>query len=121
VKLCGAVLIKSVSLKYLYTLNEVYSRKAGVHNHSIDENVLLRQKISNSVKRKAKEDISERLSKPIHREMSANKNCLDVLTNKDVHLISQTINYTRLQSVPKLPKSSREPQDILDKTKITTT
>lgn len=104
----------------VYTLNSIFSRKSGEHNHNLINSVLVRQKINNSVKRKAEEEIFERPSKMIYQEINSNKDCLNSLTSKDIQYIRKNIHYTRLQLVPKLPKSTYEVQEFLNKLCITT-
>jgi hypothetical protein len=63
---------------------------------------MLRQKVSNSVKRKAVEQFSERPSKIIHSEMSST--ALSVLDSNDITLIRKNIHTTRMNIYPKLPR-----------------
>jgi hypothetical protein len=51
----------------VYILNSVFSRKEGTHNHNLEEELLVRQKVSNSLKRQAQEDISAKPAKLIRK------------------------------------------------------
>ncbi|CAH1158483.1 unnamed protein product [Phyllotreta striolata] len=79
----------------IYTLGgreePIFSRTSGTHNHDSDsEAVLNRQKISNTVKRKATDDTSDRPSKIINREVS--ENVLRSITVKDIKYIRDNFN-----------------------------
>jgi hypothetical protein len=63
---------------------------------------MLRQKVSNSVKRKAVEQLSKRPSKIIHSEISST--VLSVLGSNGVTLIRKNINTARMNVHPKLPR-----------------
>jgi hypothetical protein len=63
---------------------------------------MVRQKVSNSVKRKAVEQLSERPSKIIHSEMSST--VLSVLGSNGVTLIRKNIQAARMKVHPKLPR-----------------
>ena len=104
----------------VYTLNMVLSNKCGSHNHDLDEDTISRQIINNSVKRKAQEDISEKPSKLIRRELNNHKEIFDSITTRDVKCISNSINRARLKLLPKLPKSREEVQEILNSIEIKT-
>lgn len=107
----------------LYTCgaNYLFSRKSGVHNHAfLSEKVFNRQKISNSVKRKAAEDISERPAKLIHKELSTQKEVLTTLTTKDIVYIRNNVNRTKLKTIPTLPRSILEVHDFLNSIAIKT-
>lgn len=105
----------------VYTLNSVFSRISGSHNHVVNECVINRQRISNAVKRKAEQgSCFERPSKLIHLEINKQKDTLTSLSSKDMRYISQTINHTKRKTLPKLPKSSNDVQEFLDKNEIQT-
>jgi tRNA uridine 5-carbamoylmethylation protein Kti12 len=75
-------------LKLSCTLDII--EKCNVHNHqTCDEKVLNRQKLSNSVKKKAQDDISTRPSKIIRSELK-NSDILSIDTN-DLKLIKNNI------------------------------
>ncbi|KAF0701804.1 MULE domain-containing protein [Aphis craccivora] len=89
------------------------------HNHEqLDVSVLRRREISNSLKRKAQENLHERPAKLLRSELVPND--LHVLTTQDVNAIRKTVYYARSKLLPKLPKSTEEAQDALDKIGIKT-
>jgi len=68
-------------------------------NHEADEKQsLVRQKLSNSVKRKAVDQLCERLSKIIHSEITPDD--LNVLDTKDINLIRKNIHTARMSKYP---------------------
>jgi len=67
-----------------------------------DHQSMLRQKVINSVKRKAVEQLSERPSKIIHSEMSSI--ILSVLDSNDTTLIRKCIHTARMNIHPKLQR-----------------
>lgn len=104
----------------IYTLNAVFSKKCGEHNHEANEALLSRQKINNVVKRKAQEDISTKPSKLIRSEMRAETHSLETLSVTDIKCIRNNINHARLLLVPKLPKSTMEVQHFLHSSNLRT-
>jgi len=104
----------------LYTLNSVFSKISGSHNHELEQNVLNRQKINNSVKRKAEQDVNQRPSKLIHAEINTQKEVLNNLTTRDMRYISKNINHARLKIFPTLPKSIEDLHDFLEQRHIET-
>jgi len=105
----------------IYTLNSVFSRKEGIHNHRVEEELLVRQKISNSVKRKAQEDISTKPAKLIRQELNSQEDALETISGTDVRYIRNNINRARLQLVPRLPRSAEEVQIFLNTASLKTT
>jgi len=89
------------------------------HNHpKPDEKLLNRQKISNSLKRKAIEDISSKPLKLLHVEFK-NKD-VETITTSDVTLIKRNIRYARTSVQPKLQNCISELQNSLDMYEIKT-
>jgi hypothetical protein len=85
------------------------------HNHShLDDNVIRRRDISNSLKRKAQEKPAKLL-----RSQLESKD-LNLLTTQDINAIRKSVHYVRSKSLPKLLKSTEEAQDSLDKIDIKT-
>jgi len=88
------------------------------NNHAADEKrSLVRQKLSNSVKRKAVEQLCERPSKIIHSEITPDD--LNILDSKDINLIRKNIHTARMSKYPILPKTLLEfyamVPDVVDK------
>jgi len=80
------------------------------HNHDkIEENISNRQALSNSLKRKAVEDVFAKSSKLIRRELKHGD--VSTLTN-DLSLIWHNIHRTRCTIHPPLPKSTIETHSI---------
>lgn len=89
------------------------------HNHlHLDDNVIRRREISRNLKRKAQENLHEKPAKLLRTQLESND--LNVLTTQDVNAIRKSVYYVRSKSIPKLPKSTEEAQDSLDKINITT-
>ena len=77
------------------------------HNHEADPpKVLMRQKIANACKRKAVDDLFERPSKVMRREMTAD--ALEILTEADWVQIWKSIYGARANERPPLPKNLDE-------------
>jgi len=77
------------------------------HKHNkIYENISKRQALSNSLKRKAVEDVFAKPSKLIRRELKHGD--ISTLTNNDLSLIRHNIHRTRSTIHPSLPKSAVE-------------
>lgn len=90
-----------------------------IHNHTrYEEAVLKRQMLSNSLKRKATEDIYAKPSKLLRSELQISD--VSTLTNKDVKLIRQNICYSRSKVHPKLPKSTEETHKVVTEMNYTT-
>lgn len=104
----------------IYILNSALSRRSGVHNHVIDASVIIRQKISNSVKRQAEENISEKPLKLIRKEMEVHSDAVESLSEKDIRYIRNNINHARLKTMPRLPKSTEEVQQVLSQIEVET-
>lgn len=88
------------------------------HNHEVEENVINRKHLSNTLKRKAKDDICEKPSKLIHRELM--KNDISTLTTKDVELVRRCMYNSRRSLQPKLPTSTKEVHELLENISVTT-
>jgi hypothetical protein len=89
------------------------------HNHESDsDQTLNRQKLSNSLKRKATEDICEKPSKLLHRELHSKH--VDTLTVTDENLIRKNIHNARKHILPQIPTSISDVHDALDAIEITT-
>ncbi|KAL4112342.1 hypothetical protein QTP88_016151 [Uroleucon formosanum] len=83
------------------------------HKHDkIDENISKRQALSNSLKRKAVEDVFAKPSKLIRRELKHGD--ISTLTNNDLSLIRHNIHRARSTIHPSLPKSAMETHAILE-------
>jgi hypothetical protein len=104
----------------VYTLNSVFSRKEGTHNHNLEEELLVRQKVSNSLKRQAQEDISAKPAKLIRKELNNQRDALETISVTDFRYIRNNINRARLQLVPKLPRSAEEVQIFLNTANLKT-
>jgi len=91
------------------------------HNHShLDDDVIRRREISNSLKREAQENLHEKPAKLLRTQLEPN-DLNYVLTTQDVNAIRKSVYYVRSKSLPKLPKSTEEAQDTsLDKIDIKT-
>jgi hypothetical protein len=103
----------------LFTISEnVISRVVGEHTHDrVAKNVLAKQIASNSLKRKAREDIfSEKPSKMIHSELTAEMS--SKLTSTDVRYMKNNLNRNKLKSIPKLPKFLEEVHQFLGEVEI---
>jgi len=73
------------------------------HNHENDSvKILNRQKLSNNLKRKAINDLYDKPSKLIHRELS---NDVSTLTTYDLTLIRKNMYHARASVIPKLPNN----------------
>lgn len=102
--------IKNGCRAYIHTVggstDRVITSKSEDHGHEAEEiNVLQRQLLSSASKRKAEDDISEKPSKIIRKELgeqSANGSCL---TTSDLHCVRKNIYYARRKLFPALPKS----------------
>ncbi|XP_050503874.1 uncharacterized protein LOC126882824 [Diabrotica virgifera virgifera] len=82
------------------------------HNHSeLNEDALNRQMLSNSLKRKAVEDVGERPIKILQKELRNGD--ISTLTTKDVALVRKNMYNARRSLLPKLSKSMEETHDIL--------
>ena len=83
------------------------------HNHSRDcASMLMRQKVANACKRKASDDIFERPSKIMRKEMTSA--ALEVLTESDRQQIRKSIHNARARLRPKLPKTLPELHEALE-------
>lgn len=89
---------------YLKVRDDVVTEENLVHNHPADsKSRLLRQKIANACKRTATQDLFERPSKVMRKEMTCE--ALQVLTVADRKQIRQSIYYARSKERPPLPKT----------------
>ncbi|KAL4153787.1 hypothetical protein QTP88_001620 [Uroleucon formosanum] len=121
-KLLQVALTLSISsaTSKLYTIGVDYnfSRESGTHTHeSIDTNIIVRQKISNGIKRKGLDYITDRPSKLIKLEIANNVEAASTLTCKDTKLIRDSISRECLRNLPKLPKSILEVHEYINNTK----
>ncbi|KAI5728311.1 uncharacterized protein LOC108252034 isoform X2 [Diaphorina citri] len=93
--------------------------KCNDHNHeNVDEKVLNRQKMSNSLKRKAMTDISSRPAKLICTELK--KDDMETLDSNDLVLIRHNMHRARLSIHPVLPKKLKEAHESVEKINIQT-
>lgn len=88
------------------------------HNHEANLQKLSRQAISNSVKRKATEDLFERPSKLINSELGTSSYSSNV-TVDDIECIRKVVWQNRTKSLPPLPKNI-DVHDALSSIKIVT-
>lgn len=83
------------------------------HSHGTElENVLQRQILSATAKRKAESDICEKPGKIIRKALSEQPE-QDALTMKDLECVRKNIYYARRKSLPALPKSVTEVHTVL--------
>ena len=82
------------------------------HRHEEKKEKLNRQVVSNTLKRKAIDDICEKPSKIINRELLTHD--VDTLTTYDLQLIRKNMHYARTSILPKLPKNLEELHTSLD-------
>ena len=75
-----------------------------VEKHVNDPPTLSRQKISNSLKRKAEASVTERPSKLIRNEIDEQGD--DDLTGEDLTRLRKNLSAAKLRSVPSLPKTT---------------
>lgn len=123
-EMCWCCIVKTCKAK-IYTLGSsehpVFSRKCGVHEHEcVRTEDMNRQKISNSLKRKASDCLAERPLKLIHREMHEQKSTVDTLTTKDMKYIRDSINRAKLKTFPKLPRTTEEVHNFLSLVELKT-
>jgi len=104
----------------LYTIgvDNNFSRESGTHEHeNIETNIIVRQTISNGIKRKGLDYITDRPSKLIKLEIATNVVAASTLTCKDTKLIRDSISRERIRNLPKLPKSISEVHEYINNTK----
>ncbi|KAE9525246.1 hypothetical protein AGLY_014314 [Aphis glycines] len=102
----------TANLKVLENHDIVWTSCNLEHNHDADEeNKIERQIISNYLRRKATENMCERLSKLLHSYLRENNT--NAITTKDVTYIKHNIFQARASLPPNLPRSSQEVYDIL--------
>jgi hypothetical protein len=83
------------------------------HNHAADsDSTILRQKCSNSLKRKATENSHEPPMKIIRRELNAVES--EILTLPDIHKIRHNMTYARSSRRPPLPRTLSELHDAIE-------
>jgi hypothetical protein len=88
------------------------------HNHSADKN-LSRQMISNSIKRKACDDILEKPAKLINSELRSNP-CNSEVFIEDINCIRENIYIARRKVWPTVPKSREEAISYLENSELKT-
>lgn len=82
------------------------------HNHAADgASSLMRQKVANSCKRKATEELFDRPSKIMRKEID--KDALEVLTERDLAQIRKSIHSARAKVRPPLPSTLEELHETL--------
>ncbi|KAE9531464.1 hypothetical protein AGLY_010670 [Aphis glycines] len=113
---------KKICSAYLKTnkCNEIqFENSKLIHNCAKDsEQKINRQILSNNLKRKALEQLSERPAKLFHDEM---KKCnVSTLTSSDVTYIKNNMNHARNSIHPKLPQDANEIHNILSSIEIKT-
>jgi len=98
--------------------NEVIIEKNISHNHEPDnENILTRQSVSNSLKRKVQLRACKRPSKLVHSDL---QNDIETLTHFDFNLITKNMHYARKSVQPSIPKDSCDIHRTLNGFKIKT-
>lgn len=110
---------------YIHTLGEASARIVTSadenHNHlPVEENLLKRQMMSVSAKRKAQDDICEKPSKIIRTELSAHISSETNLTTSDLNCVRKNIYYARRKILPPLPTSIADVHKVLDEMPIRT-
>lgn len=99
--------------------NNLIVRSNLTHNHNIDVKKLNRQLITTSCKRAASEDLAEKPSKIIRRELR--ENLPTTITTTDVDYIRKNLYNARRKHLPyALPSSAEELHTILSKLDIKT-
>lgn len=79
-----------------------------VHNH-VQNQKLARQVLASTVRRKAREDVLERPSKVIRKEISSNANdCYEILKYEDIKCVSRSVYRERRKLSPRLQSSPGE-------------
>ncbi|KAK9506773.1 hypothetical protein O3M35_008648 [Rhynocoris fuscipes] len=81
-----------------------FSRETGEHKHKpLDEKVILRQAISNRLKRKSAECLSEKPSKLVEKELNSEEMAALKLTENDIKLIKDNMYHARAKRKQTLP------------------
>lgn len=89
------------------------------HNHEpLCEKVLNRNLLSNAIKRKATEDINEKPSKLVHKELRNSD--VDTLTTVDVNCLRKNIYHARRKDMPKLPMDIQQVHTALESRNVVT-
>lgn len=98
---------------------EVLFKTVGEHNHEQCSNIH-REYISNNVKRKAHETLSEPPAKVIRTEIvSAPESIASSVTRDDMERIRQNLNHAKRSLLPPLPKCISDVHEALDRIPIT--
>lgn len=84
------------------------------------EQKINRQIVSNNLKRKALEQLSERPSKLLYEEIKRNNVSTSTLTITDVNYIKNNIHHARTSIYPKLPQNLNEVHKVLDSIVVNT-
>ena len=84
----------------------------GVHNHPSDPTIA-RQALSNSIKRKAIENICDKPSKLIHSELRTNEFSEEIHSN-DIDCMRRNLYIARRKLTPALPKSQEEVVSVIE-------
>ncbi|KAK7576516.1 hypothetical protein V9T40_012802 [Parthenolecanium corni] len=99
--------VKTCKCHLKLSSSNILIEKQGNHNHEkCDENVMTRRIVSNSLKRKAVEDICTRPAKLIASKLREAD--VSTLTTTDVALIRHNMHRARLAKHPKLPNNAEE-------------
>lgn len=89
------------------------------HNHEKDEhNIMVRQVIRNSVKRKAQDDVCERPLKLIYNELKTTNT--DTLNKTDMNCFRKSIYLARRSQLPTRPANIQNVHEVLDSLEIKT-
>lgn len=104
----------------IYTLSDQIMKEKShfSHNHEEDD-FIERQALSNRIKRKLMEDISEKPSKLIHKELRKNEFPAGI-TSHDIHRVRKNLYSARRSVLPTLPKNQEDVFDCLEKLNPTT-
>jgi hypothetical protein len=107
--------VKSCNAKiYVDESQKVLLKSDGVHNHEVCKN-LERNIITNSLKRKANEELSERPVKLIHKERERKTPTRsEKLNSLDIYSIRKRIYDARRQVVPQLPKTMHDIHEAIN-------
>lgn len=102
---------------YVYTVGEPggfsVTTVRNEHNHGPEENIA-RQILSVACKRKAEEDLTERPTKIVHKELTSS-NFSETLKCRDLKCIKENMYNARRKTLPTLPRSAHEVHSYLTK------
>lgn len=115
---------KKICSAYLKTnlINEIQFDISNItHTCTKDsEQKINRQIVSNNLKRKALEQLTERPSKLLHEEIKSHNVNTSTLTTTDVSYIKNNMHHARTSVYPKLPQDLNEVHTVLDSIEVNT-